>query len=63
MNENTACPDNNPNNNCQPKSDSHKAKNKHGEDVKRADHQKMKGHDKDKDSVDKKAEKAQLQAA
>ena len=82
MNENTTHPNSNCQTNCQPENDSQKAKDKHNEDMKHADHQKtkdddsqkakdkhneemknadhqkMKDENKNKDSAEKKAEKA-----
>uniref|UniRef100_UPI0040570BAD hypothetical protein n=1 Tax=Candidatus Electronema sp. TaxID=2698783 RepID=UPI0040570BAD len=63
MNENTAYPDSTCSPNCQPESDEQKAKNKHDEEVRRANQQKMKDEDKDRNSADKKAERTQGQHA
>lgn len=62
MNESTPYPNSNPSSstcppNCQPENGSQKAKDKHNQDMKHTDHQKMKD-GKNKDSADKKAEKA-----
>ncbi|WP_417909603.1 hypothetical protein [Candidatus Electronema sp. PJ] len=67
MNENTPYPNSNPSStcpsNCQPENVPQKAKDKHNEDMKHAGHQKMKDEGKNKDSADKKAEKAPGQQA
>ncbi|MCW5206427.1 hypothetical protein VU08_05805 [Desulfobulbus sp. F5] len=49
MNENTKQPNSNCQPNCPPENDSQKAKDKHNEDTKHADQQKMKDDDKAKD--------------
>lgn len=64
MNKNTAHPDSNCPPNCQPKSDEQKAKNKRDDETKRAAEQKIRrDEDRNRESADREAERAEWQHA